>query len=207
MCLCFHILNSHTFWFLPVGQTLPHSLFLVWNHQLAPGSRCCRRWLGGKFHLKKQQIFSSWVWQCTQAEKLNVFFWLVFQTACVDADGMIGYLQMQRWQSRKWCRKVFCLRSSNFSKTSADNFGCPANIEGHEYHNDLKMVILLTMPVLVYNWIPSPQGLGPQWEVGASGNFESFVGSQLLLWLRLRKLSFNKLRVEVPSVKLKVLSL
>ena len=53
-----------------------------------------------------------------------------------------------------------------------------------------KLVILLTMLMLVY--IPSPQGLGLQWEVGASGNFESFVGSQLLLWLRLRKLSFNK---------------
>ena len=59
MCLCFHILNSHTFWCSPVGQTLPHSLFLVWNHQLAPGNRCCRRSLGGKRWLGGNLIWKS----------------------------------------------------------------------------------------------------------------------------------------------------
>ena len=46
MCFCVHISNVHMFWCLPVGQPLTRSLFLLDNHQLARGSRCCRRLLG-----------------------------------------------------------------------------------------------------------------------------------------------------------------
>ena len=56
----------------------------------------------------------------------------------------------------------------------------------------LKIVMVVTLVMMLLNkgWRPSPGGLGPQWEAGASGKLESFVGSQLLSW------GFNKLRVE-----------
>ena len=57
----------------------------------------------------------------------------------VDADRIIGYLQMRRWQSRKWRRKVFYPGPNNFSTTWADSFRRPAKIEdcdGGDVGND-----------------------------------------------------------------------
>ena len=68
-------------------------------------------------------------------------------------------LQIQRWQSRKWCRKEFCPKPMNFSGSSADYFGWP------EKFRNIKLVIWCFD---IEGLRPSPQGLGPQWEVGAS---------------------------------------
>ena len=85
---------------------------------------------------------------------------------------------MQRWQRRKWRRKVFCLWPSSLSKTSAGNSGRPAQIKKYEGHDDYQDDDV-NDAVIAYDGIegerPSPQGLGPQWEAGASGKVESFV--------------------------------